>query len=109
MYRYSESIHKIKKIKENKTLGKLKNININISQIGRFNKFDVNYLLNSHALSILSIFTDIKKTNYNIYPNFLNKGNVTDLNINFINEKLKGNIFLSLNSIFKKFNILFIF
>ncbi len=109
MYRYSVSINKIKKIKENKILGKLKNININISQIGRFNKFDVNYLLNSHALSILSIFTDIKKTNYKIYPNLLNKGNVTDLNINFINEKIKGNIFLSLNSIYKKFNLLFVF
>lgn len=109
LYRYSVSINKIKKLKENKTLGKLKNININISQIGRFNKFDVNYLLNSHALSILSIFTDIKKTDYNIYPNFLNKGNVTDLNINFINEKIKGNIFLSLNSVYKKFNLLFVF
>ena len=109
LYRYSDSINKIKKIKENKTLGKLKNININISQIGRFNKFDVNYLLNSHALSILSIFTDIKKINYNVYPNFLNKGKVTDLNINFISKKINGNIFLSLNSIYKKFNLLFIF
>tara|TARA_A100001011_G_C14319305_1_gene849652 strand:- start:678 stop:1586 length:909 start_codon:yes stop_codon:yes gene_type:complete len=109
LYRYSQAIIRLKKITDNKSLGKLKNLNINISQTGRFNKFDVNYLLNSHALSIISIFTDIKTSKFLINPNLFNKGNVTDLNINFINNSLKGNIFLSLNSIFKKFNITLIF
>lgn len=109
LYRYSESIKIIKKICTKNKLGKLKNININISQTGRFNKFDVNYLLNSHALSILSIFTFIDKLKYNVNSNFFNKKNITDLNINFENNNLRGNIFLSLNSIIKKMNLIFIF
>tara|TARA_Y100000816_G_scaffold278349_1_gene249440 strand:- start:1476 stop:2384 length:909 start_codon:yes stop_codon:yes gene_type:complete len=109
LYRYSKAINEIKKISDSKNLGKLINININISQTGRFNKFDINYLLNSHALSILSIFINIKNLNYNISSNLFNHKKLTDMNLNFKSKNIKGSIFLSLNSIYKKFNLLFIF
>jgi len=109
LYRYSNSINKIIEYKKNNKLGRLKNIYINFCQLGRFNKYDINYLLNSHALSILSLFIDIEKTKYNVFPNFFNKKKVTDLNIDFKNKYINGNIFLSFNSLYKKMNLLFVF
>ncbi len=84
-------------IKKNK-LGNLKYLEINLQQCGRFMKYNVNYLLGPHALSILSIFFDIKKVKFKLHKIINNKGYCETSFIScFKNNKVIATINISLN------------
>ena len=57
-------------------MGKLNYIEISLQQCGRFMKYDVNVLLAPHAISILSMFYEIKNIKYDMRKIITNKKNV---------------------------------
>ena len=96
-YLFSKSLNFAKKIITSKSLGKLKFIEINIQQCGRFMKYGVNHLLGPHALSILSVFFDVRDLKITKY-NIIKRKNIETSIINvFKRQHLVSSINLSLN------------
>lgn len=97
-YLFSKSLNYVKKIISSKKIGKLKYIEMNIQQCGRFMKYGVNHLLGPHALSILSIFFNIDKIRFET-KNIIKNKNKTETSIILcsIKKKLISTINLSLN------------
>ena len=96
-YLFSKSLNFAKKIITSKSLGKLKFIEINIQQCGRFMKYGVNHLLGPHALSILSVFFDVRDLKIIKYE-IIKKKNIETSIINvFKKQQLVSSINLSLN------------
>ncbi len=66
-YLFSDTLKYAKNLINKNLIGRIKHIKININQCGRFMKYDVNKLLAPHAISILSIFTNIREINFQIF------------------------------------------
>lgn len=97
-YLFSKTLLFAKKIFISKSFGNLEYIEINLKQCGRFMKYDVNFLLAPHAISILSMFYDIKNIKYNLNKIITNKNNTeTALITCSIKSKIVASINLSLN------------
>jgi len=63
-YIYSPSLNFAKNFLKKKRIGKIKLIQINFMQAGRFTGYGVDKLLGVHVISILSLFTDVNRLNF---------------------------------------------
>ncbi len=97
-YLFSKSLNFVQKILKEKKIGKLKYIEINLQQSGRFMKYGVNHLLGPHAISVLSMFFDISKIKFEL-KKIIESGNKceTSLILCTYKNKLVSTINLSLN------------
>ncbi len=97
-YTFSKTLNHANKIINSKLLGSIKYIDIDISQCGRFMKFGVNHLLGPHAISIISIFYNIRKVSFKKF-NIIETRNKIETSILLvkIKNKIIGKINLSLN------------
>lgn len=97
-YLFSKTLNHAKKIINSNLLGKIKYVEINMKQCGRFMKYGVNHLLGPHAISILSLFYNLKGLKYQ-NNKIIQKGSRIETSlISFYNKKRNvSNINLSLN------------
>ena len=97
-YLFSKSLNFVQKILKEKKIGKLRYIEMNIQQCGRFMQYGVNHLLGPHAISVLSIFYDINKIEFKLHK-VIKKNNKceTSVILCFFKNKLISTINLSLN------------
>jgi predicted dehydrogenase len=65
-YLFSKSLKYAQKLIRANKLGKLRFVEINIQQCGRFMKYGVNHLLAPHAISSISMFFDINKVKFEL-------------------------------------------
>ena len=97
-YLFSKTLKFANKIVKSNRLGSIKYVEIFLQQCGRFMKYDVNYLLAPHAISILSIFFQLKKMKFKINKIIKNNNKCETSFIECIsNNKIRGMINLSLN------------
>ena len=97
-YLFSKSLNFVKKILKEKKIGKLRYIEINIQQCGRFMQYGVNHLLGPHAISVLSIFFDVNKIKFKL-KKIIKNGNKCETSIILctLRNQLISTINLSLN------------
>ena len=101
-YLFSKSLLKMRNLIQKNNFGKIKFIKIQIMQSGRFNNFDVFTLLGPHAISILSIFINIKKVLFVKKNSYFNdKKSESGIIDCFIDGKFISSIDLSTNYINK--------
>ncbi len=88
-YIYSRTFSMVREFINKKKLGKLKFIEISMEQAGRFsNKFSIFDLLGVHALSITSLFINLKNVNLK-NESLIKRENITQNGISKIYEKKK--------------------
>ena len=97
-YLFSKSLNCVNKLISTKKLGRLKYLEINLQQCGRFMKYGVNHLLGPHAISVLSLFFNIDKIKFELRKIIKNKDKTeTSVILGSINKKIITTINLSLN------------
>ena len=97
-YLFSKSLNYVQKILKEIKIGKLRYIEMNIQQCGRFMRYGVNHLLGPHAISVLSMYFDIDKIEFSL-KKIIQKNNKceTSIILCFFKKKLVSTINLSLN------------
>jgi len=96
-YTFSESLQYIRSMLIPDCLfGKLKAVDFSLKYIGRFIKFDVYWLLASHLLSVLDIFTPIKGLIFDGYDLIVHEGKV-ETGLIYFNGRVNGQLSVSLN------------
>lgn len=97
-YQFSKTLNFAKKMINNNNLGKLKYIEIYLQQCGRFMKYDVNYLLAPHAITIFSMFFKLENVDFKLHKIIENQ---EKCETSFLTcqkkNKIVGQINLSLN------------
>ncbi len=97
-YLFSKSLNFVQKILKEKKIGKLRYVEMNIQQCGRFMQYGVNHLLGPHAISVLSMFFDINKIKFKLKKIIKNNNKCeTSIILCTFKNKLISTINLSLN------------
>ncbi|MCK4307121.1 Gfo/Idh/MocA family oxidoreductase [candidate division WOR-3 bacterium] len=106
-YTFSKGLIKAKEIIDIGKIGGLESIEMSLKYAGRFLDYNVYWLLGSHLLSILDMFVPIASLEFRKID-LIRHGKRTETGmIRFWNEKLKGNITVSLNYPLKDMSVIF--
>jgi len=97
VFNHSRSLNLMKELISKGNFGKLMGLNMTNKSLGRFGGGDVYWILGSHMLSILSMFTDIDKLDYKVHDILSHDGIVETGSILFSGD-ISGSMNVSFNS-----------
>lgn len=92
---FSKGLNKAKQ--EVGKIGEIRSMELTHRHLGRFGRYDVYWLLASHMLSILDMFTPLTELEFHRTDLVVDEGRVETGIINFKNDGVKGYITISLN------------
>lgn len=86
-YTFSKALLKARELVLANTIGDLRGVEISIKQLGRFLDYDIFTLLGTHALSILSLFTQLSACHFQVKKLLDTDGLVTGGIISFCSQE----------------------
>lgn len=96
-YTYSAALKQAKKMVSEGAIGDIQSIYICFKQLGRFLRYDVYFLLGSHALSILDLFLPLTDFVFSSFPIIRENGIVTSAIIQFKSGKNRCRGYIDIN------------